>query len=132
MFFAKLKNFVTAVIHSRYPAAVILAVTLQFSAYAQSENVTINAENRPVSWILSRISEQTGYEAVFSDSFLDSSQKVTMTFEEAPLDTVLQYLCMEWNASYKIVNKTIVFSKEDTRSDDRGGGSGKRGFRNGD
>ena len=111
MFFAKLKNFVTAVIHSRYPAAVILAVTLQFSAYAQSENVTINAENRPVSWILSQISEQTGYEAVFSDSFLDSSRKVTMSFTDVSLETVLKHLCAEWNATYKIVNKTIVFSR---------------------
>ena len=117
----KLKTFMTALIRSRYLAAVILAVTLQASAFAQTEKVTIDADDRPVSWILSRISEQTGYEAVFSDSFLDSSQKVTMTFEEAPLDTVLQYLCMEWNASYKIVNKTIVFSKENTRSDERGG-----------
>ena len=120
MHFMKFENFLTAVIRSRYAAAVILAVTLQISAYAQSEKITINAEDRPVSEILSRISEQTGYEAVFSDSFLDSSRKVTMSFTDASLEAVLDYLCAEWDASYKIVNKTIVFSRNSEQPSERG------------
>ena len=117
----KLKNLVATLIHSRYAAAVILAVLIHANAYAQTGHVTIDADDRSVNWILSQVTEQTGYEAVFSDSFLDSSMKVTMSFADAPLETVLDRICELWDASYKIVNKTIVFSRNGDESSSRGG-----------
>ena len=105
-----LKDFVKTVFRLRTMAVLIVAVAFHAGAYAQQTNVTINAEDRPVSWILSQITGQTGYETVFNDSFLDASRKVTMSFSDTPLETVMDYLCSQWNASYKIVDKTIVFS----------------------
>ena len=125
----KLKNLVATLIHSRYVAAVILAVLIHANAYAQTGHVTIDADDRSVNWILSQVTEQTGYEAVFSDSFLDSSMKVTMSFADAPLETVLDRICELWDASYKIVNKTIVFSRNGYESYSRGGAGYKRSYR---
>ena len=110
MHFMNLKDFVKTVFRLRTMAVLIVAVAFHAGAYAQQTNVTINAEDRPVSWILSQITGQTGYETVFNDSFLDASRKVTMSFSDTPLETVMDYLCAQWNASYKIVDKTIVFS----------------------
>ena len=129
MYLMKLKNLVATLIHSRYAAAVILAVLIHANAYAQTGHVTIDADDRSVNWILSQVTEQTGYEAVFSDSFLDSSMKVTMSFSDAPLETVLDRICELWDASYKIVNKTIVFSRNGDESSSRGGAGYKRSYR---
>ena len=120
MYFLKLRNLAAAVVRPRYAVAVILTAMFSIGAYAQSENVTVEAEDRPVSWILSRISEQTGYEAVYSDSFLDPSRKMTVSFTDTPLETVLQYICSEWEATYRIVNKTVVFSKAEEKPAERG------------
>jgi TonB-linked SusC/RagA family outer membrane protein len=77
--------------------SICLFVTLMagnFHAYTQGKDarVTITCENLTIGDFFNAVWEQTRLQAFFNDQQLSSSERISVTFKNEPLDNVLAYL----------------------------------------
>ncbi len=83
------------------------------SAKVHSQNVTLNFKNSPVESVFKSIERQTGYGFIYSRHLFNSSAKITVQVENAPLSKALE-LCFEGRSiRYTIQNNTIVLMKQE-------------------
>lgn len=101
-----MNKFKTAILFVLGLTAAVLFSALP--AGAQSGTVNIEAKDRTVEWILSELKTQSGYEIVFSDNFLDSKAKISISIRNASVEKAIGSICRKWNADFKIKGKTII------------------------
>lgn len=86
-----MNKFKTAILFVLGLTAAVLFSALP--AGAQSGTVNIEAKDRTVEWILSELKTQSGYEIVFSDNFLDSKAKISISIRNASVEKAIGSIC---------------------------------------
>lgn len=90
---------------------ILLVFTMHISASGLSQNVTLAVRNTSVQKVLKQISRQTGVSIIYSESYFDDSDRVTLDVDNVPVEDVLN-LCLEGNDySYEVENGMIIIRK---------------------
>jgi TonB-linked SusC/RagA family outer membrane protein len=97
-------------------AFFLLVGTLQVSAGAYAQKVTLSERNAPLDKIFSEIKQQTGYTFVYTESLLRKAKTVTLEIHDASIEEVLNLCLQNQHFTYEIINQTIVI-KPATASD---------------
>lgn len=90
--------------------SVITAITvllLSFGAYAQT--MSLEFVNKPLKEVLQQITEQTGYKFVYSDTFKEIDEVISLQYSGGDIQTVLDKL-FDGKIAYKIEGKNIALS----------------------
>ena len=94
-------------------AGLLLCMTS--SLFAQ-QKVTIDVKDEPLKKVVSELSRITGYEFIFSDSFVDVSQKVNISVSNGSLADVLDLMIKGTDINYSILDNKVVFSQKKSRA----------------
>lgn len=71
---------------------MLVCCTLPTYAGASAQTITLNAENKEISKVLSVIEKQGDFRFLFNSRLQDLKQKVSVNFKDADINTVLQQL----------------------------------------
>lgn len=85
------------------------------SALAQKKSVTLHLENASVVESIKQIGKVTGLEFFYNSNQLTAcTKKITVSYDNEPLENVLNHLFIDTNFTFKIENKTIVILPKPT------------------
>lgn len=90
---------------------LLLSISLQVSAIASAQQVSLNVKNAKISTVLDAIQKQTGYGYGFSkDANLKDAKPVTISLKSASIETTVQIIFNDQPFEYEIDNslKMIV------------------------
>ena len=87
-----------------------LSLCLAASLFAQ-QRVTIDVKGEPLKKVVSELNRITGYEFIFSDSYVDVSRKVSVSASNSSLVEVLDMMVQGTDIIYSIVDNKVVFSQ---------------------
>jgi hypothetical protein len=77
------------------------------SAYSQS-NVSIEARNTSVKEIFAEIQEKSGYRFFYSDDLIDLNQRITVTSNNQPVESIMADISKKTELSYKILEDNLI------------------------
>lgn len=100
---------------------VVLALLICFSTLAsatvnQDAKISIHTENTSFSETLRLIEEKANVKFIYDQSILPIDKKITLSFKNASLSTVLNELCRQSALDYQIKNKQVILNKKKPRS----------------
>lgn len=88
------------------------------SANAQNNveppGVTLHLNNASFFQVFKSIKKQTGYVFFYSNQLLDDKEKISLSFQKARLEEVLDYLFQNRNISYQVRGQKILLSEKKT------------------
>jgi TonB-dependent SusC/RagA subfamily outer membrane receptor len=93
---------------------VLLAISLQASAYGFSQKVTLAVKNAPLQKVFKEINKQTGYQFFFKDNLLNQAGKVDLNVRNMPLEEVLHICFQHLPITYTIIDQTIVLKERES------------------
>jgi hypothetical protein len=90
---------------------------------AQTDNITLSIDNRPLSHVFLNITQQTGYRFSYSPQMIDMERKISINIQNKTLEETLELLLSD-TVSYKRTGKyVILFSiKEDANKNNSADG----------
>jgi hypothetical protein len=89
----------------------LIFIIISIKAYAQ--NINLTEVNVPLSSVFKKIEVQSGYSFIYTDSLLKKAHKVTVAFNNIPLNDALAQLFLKQPLDYTIYNKWIVIKAKD-------------------
>ncbi|MEJ2883301.1 STN domain-containing protein [Pedobacter sp. GR22-6] len=103
----------------RLTTIILITAIMQVSASSFAQRITLREKNAPLVRIFERISEQSGYDFMFSTTTLKGAKNVTINVSNAELKEVLQTIFKDQPLEYEIDAKAVVVSKKETSFLDR-------------
>src|SRR5690606_20827270 len=94
--------------------ALMLAGTLQVSAFTYGQKITMHKKNVRLETVLKELQVQSGYNVVYDSSILPASATVSVSFEKAELTDALKNILRSYPVEYRVVDKNIVLSPKKT------------------
>ncbi len=91
----------------------LLSLLALGSLAIQAQTVTKEFKSTPLRSVLEEVEKQTGFSIVYDNDDLDSSRKVTRSFEEASIQEVLSAVLPD-NLEFHLQNKMIIISQKNT------------------
>lgn len=89
-------------------AILLLASCLQISALGNSQGITLNVRNAPLTKVFHEIKKQTGYTFMYTETMLKESKRVSIDIENSTLQEALILCFASQPFTYRIINKTVV------------------------
>jgi TonB-linked SusC/RagA family outer membrane protein len=96
-------------------AALLLFASLQVSASAYSQKVTISVHNAPLEKVFKDLGRQTGYLFFFTDEMLQKARPVTIDVRNVSLEEALDICFKDQPLVYSVSQKTIVLHSVEKR-----------------
>lgn len=92
-------------------ALLLCLVVVQNVCTAQvlDANVSIKANNKPLSQVLFQLSEQAHFDFSYDNRVISSNQTITINAQHQPLRQVLGTICQQSNIQYKEMGSQIIF-----------------------
>ncbi len=90
---------------------------LQCMAGANAQTITLKAENKVISQVLTTIEKQAGYRFFFDSRLNDLKQTVSLTVTDAPLNDVLQKLFAGTSLTYQNMGNNLIAIKSVSNAD---------------
>lgn len=87
---------------------LMLCAFLQVSAISKAQNITLSEKNAPMEKVLKAISDQSGFNFIYSMPLIRSAKPVSMKVNNLQLLKVLDICFENQPFSYTIENKTII------------------------
>src|SRR3546814_540906 len=88
---------------------LLLTVTfLQAGAMGYAQKVTIHVKKASIANVLERIQQQTGYDFLYNSAHLEGTSAVNLSFQDAPLNEVLEACFSGQPLTYQIENTTVL------------------------
>jgi len=91
---------------------LIMAIT-QVSASTYAQRITLTEKNANMRSVFDRISDQSGYNFVFTSDLLKKTRPVTINVKNMQLDKVLEQIFADQPVSYTIEDKTVVIKVQE-------------------
>lgn len=91
---------------------LLLIATLQVSASAYSQQVSLKFEQASLKTVFAEISRQTGYHVLFSPELVEKASPVTVNLKDASIAEVLATVLYRQPLSYRIDNKLILIGSK--------------------
>jgi TonB-linked SusC/RagA family outer membrane protein len=92
---------------------LLVSFILEANAGAYAQKVTLFEKKSSINQVFEEISNQTGFDFLFSTSMLNEAKTVSIQVKNAELDDVLKKLFAGQPFTYVIVNKSVVVSKKE-------------------
>ena len=102
-----------ALLIMKLTAILIVAASLQVSAEANSQNVTLSLKNAPLQKVFKEIRKQTGYNFLCTTELLDLAGKVNLEAKNISFQQALKQCLENTPLTYTIVEKTIVIKQKE-------------------
>lgn len=96
----------------RLTTIILIAAIVQVSASSFAQKITLSKKNTPLVKVLEEISNQSGYDFMFSSTTLKESKDVTIDVHNAELKDVLEMIFDHQPLEYEINAKAVVVSKK--------------------
>jgi TonB-linked SusC/RagA family outer membrane protein len=87
---------------------MLLAGPIKSFAGPDRQTITLNADNKSITQVLSEIEKQADYRFLFNSRLKDLKQRVTVTFNNAAITDVLQKLFAGTSLTYKVDNNLVA------------------------
>ncbi|MDB5157301.1 MAG: SusC/RagA family TonB-linked outer membrane protein [Mucilaginibacter sp.] len=87
---------------------LIIIASLQVSATAFSQQITLSEKNAPIAQILTKIQEQSGYQFFYNSKALGEAGNVTVMVNNVSVKEALDKLFKDQPFTYAVENNTIV------------------------
>lgn len=87
---------------------LITVLSLQASAEAFSQKISISFKKAPLEKVMKEISRQSGYDFLFDAGYLKQARRVTVEMEQAGVEQVLQRVFISQPFTYKIDGRAII------------------------
>ncbi|GAA4315228.1 TonB-dependent receptor [Compostibacter hankyongensis] len=87
---------------------LLTAFSLQVSAGAYSQTITLSAQNTPLKQIFHEIEQQTGYTFFYAGNLSVKARKVTLNLRHVSLEEALKKCFEAQPFTYHIINKVII------------------------
>lgn len=91
---------------------LLLAATLQASASAIGQEVTLQKKNVKLDYVLKELQKQSGYNILFDQRVIPESTTINVNYKNAQLYRVLDEVLTPFAIKYKQTGKNIVLNKE--------------------
>lgn len=88
----------------------MLGLCLSSSANSFSQQITLKERNAPISKVLEKIQQQSGYSFWYEDNLLKNAKPVNISVQGAALKPVLDLVFLGQSIGYKIIGKTIALN----------------------
>ncbi|WP_343566938.1 SusC/RagA family TonB-linked outer membrane protein [Sphingobacterium sp.] len=75
------------------------------------KNITIDFNNIPVKQVFKELNSKTGLKFIYSPNDIDDSKRISMTFREQPIKTVLDKIFSSLKISYTLNDNTIIVKR---------------------
>jgi len=92
----------------RLTIVLLVATLMQVSAAGFAQKVSLSTTNAPLKSILSRLSQQTGYDFVYTEQLLKTAEPVSIKVTGTTLPEVLKEIFSKQPISYVLDSKTII------------------------
>ena len=93
-------------------ALFLVAICLHVSATGFGQKVTISGKDIPLEKVFSVIKKQTDYVCFYGYDIMKDAKKVTLNFNNAEIEEVLQAALWEQGLDFSITGKTITIVKK--------------------
>lgn len=95
-------------------AILLMVFCLQVSASTMAQSVSLSETKAPLTKVLSKIRQQTGYLFFYNDDWMQKAQPVDIQVKNAGLNEVLTSIFNKQPFTYEIVDKTISLKLKTT------------------
>ncbi|MDR0265202.1 MAG: SusC/RagA family TonB-linked outer membrane protein [Sphingobacterium sp.] len=75
------------------------------------KNITIDFNNLPVKQVFKELNTKTGLKFIYSPNDIDDSKRISMSFKEQPILTVLDKIFLSLKVSYTLNDNTIIVKR---------------------
>ncbi|UAY55734.1 SusC/RagA family TonB-linked outer membrane protein [Arachidicoccus terrestris] len=90
----------------------ILIIGLTHVSAAINAQITIKEKNIPLQTALKTISQQSGYDFIYSDQVFKDAHPVSLNLNNAPIETALSLCFKDQPLTYKIEDKTVMVRRK--------------------
>ncbi|ERJ60860.1 hypothetical protein M472_19075 [Sphingobacterium paucimobilis HER1398] len=97
---------------------LLLTATLQVSAFAFGQKITLRKKNVKVDYVLKELQKQSGYNILYDQKIIPST-KIHPLYNDVPLQEVLKDILEPLNIQFRINNKNIVLSPSPASKENR-------------
>jgi hypothetical protein len=94
---------------------IFWGISISYAQNFSNKNVTVVARNKPLSYVLEQISQQTGLYFAYPSDKIDVNQHITLVARNQPLDLILELLAERLNVEYKIIARQIVLKPREIK-----------------
>jgi TonB-linked SusC/RagA family outer membrane protein len=103
----------------RLTTLLLISAILQVSASTYAQKISLSEKNATLSVVFDKISDQSGYDFVFTTSILKSSKPVSINVQNKEFEEVLKEIFNDQPLSFSIKKKTVVISLKEPSFLDR-------------
>jgi len=103
----------------RLSIVLLMATFMQLSAAGFAQKVNISTSRAPLKTILNRLSQQTGYDFVYTEQLLKAAVPVTINVKNTDLSEVLEQVFKDQPLSYVLDAKTVIIKAREQSFFDR-------------
>jgi len=75
------------------------------------KNITMDFYNLPVKQVFKELNTKTGLKFIYSPNDIDDSKRISMSFKEQPIKTVLDKIFLSLKVSYTLNDNTIIVKR---------------------
>jgi TonB-linked SusC/RagA family outer membrane protein len=93
---------------------ILITAILHVSATSLAQKVTLAEKNAPLTTIFNQISDQTGYNFLFTGSDLKNAKLISIDVKNADISEVLNKIFLDQPLNYTIENKSVVVTIKET------------------
>ena len=93
---------------------LLLLVFIQVSASTYAQNVSLKVKDMPLDQVFKLVEGQTEYVFLYDDPSF-TTQKVSLAVQQAPIEQVLEACLKNLPISYKIVDRNILFKRDESK-----------------
>jgi TonB-linked SusC/RagA family outer membrane protein len=87
---------------------ILITVTLQVSAAAYSQQISLNFKNTPLREVMQAVRKQTGYSYMVSTENLKLAKPVTVNIKSTSIEETLHAIFVDQPITYKVEGKVIM------------------------
>ena len=100
----------------RLTTLLLIATILQASATSFAQKVTLSEKNTPIVQVFDKISNQTGFDFLFTKSTLQGAKSITINVKNAELQEVLRQVFKGQPFEFALGNGSVVVAKRESMS----------------
>lgn len=98
----------------RLTTIILIASLMQVSAATFGQKLTLQQNNIALKQVFKEIRKQTGYDVLYQPEKVNENQKVKASFDNTPLNVVLDQVLKGQSLDYAIKDKTIVITQKES------------------
>ena len=89
---------------------LLFSVSAMASGYSQSTKLSVNVKNTTLEGVFEKLAGQSEFQFVYNDEEVAVVKNVTVDFENATVEEILNKILSNYELDYKVVNNVVVIT----------------------